>query len=39
MKKVLRFILRLLFGYRAFNTAALEGPGPLLPHRRADETV
>ena len=30
MKKVLRFILRLLFGYRAFNTAALEGPGPLL---------
>ncbi|MGD0410373.1 MAG: AMP-binding protein [Verrucomicrobiota bacterium] len=30
MKKILRFILRLLFGYRAFNTAALEGPGPLL---------
>jgi len=30
MKKILRFILRLLFGYRAFNTAALKTPGPLL---------
>ncbi|MGA2542241.1 MAG: AMP-binding protein [Verrucomicrobiota bacterium] len=30
MKDILRFILRLLFGYRAFNTAALKAPGPLL---------
>jgi acyl-[acyl-carrier-protein]-phospholipid O-acyltransferase/long-chain-fatty-acid--[acyl-carrier-protein] ligase len=30
MKKIIRLILRLLFGYRAFNTAALESPGPLL---------
>jgi acyl-[acyl-carrier-protein]-phospholipid O-acyltransferase/long-chain-fatty-acid--[acyl-carrier-protein] ligase len=30
MKFILRFILRLLFGYRAFDTAALTGPGPLL---------
>jgi acyl-[acyl-carrier-protein]-phospholipid O-acyltransferase/long-chain-fatty-acid--[acyl-carrier-protein] ligase len=30
MKTILRFILRLLFGYRAFNPAALTAPGPLL---------
>jgi acyl-[acyl-carrier-protein]-phospholipid O-acyltransferase/long-chain-fatty-acid--[acyl-carrier-protein] ligase len=30
MKKLLRFLLRLLFGYRAFNTSALKAPGPLL---------
>ena len=27
---MLRFMLRVLFGYRAFNTAALKKPGPLL---------
>ncbi len=30
MKNILRLILRLLFGYHAFNTAALQEPGPLL---------
>jgi len=30
MKKLIRLVLRLLFGYRAFNTAALNAPGPLL---------
>jgi acyl-[acyl-carrier-protein]-phospholipid O-acyltransferase/long-chain-fatty-acid--[acyl-carrier-protein] ligase len=30
VKSIIRFILRLLFGYRAFDTAALTGPGPLL---------
>jgi len=30
MRTVIRLILRLLFGYRAFNTDALKSPGPLL---------
>jgi len=30
MRTFIRLILRLLFGYRAFNTAALKSPGPLL---------
>jgi acyl-[acyl-carrier-protein]-phospholipid O-acyltransferase/long-chain-fatty-acid--[acyl-carrier-protein] ligase len=30
MRTVIRLILRLLFGYRAFNTEALKSPGPLL---------
>jgi acyl-[acyl-carrier-protein]-phospholipid O-acyltransferase/long-chain-fatty-acid--[acyl-carrier-protein] ligase len=30
MRAFFRFILRLLFGYRAFDTSALAGPGPLL---------
>jgi acyl-[acyl-carrier-protein]-phospholipid O-acyltransferase/long-chain-fatty-acid--[acyl-carrier-protein] ligase len=30
MRSILRFILRILFGYRAFNTEALKSPGPLL---------
>ncbi len=30
MRTVIRLILRLLFGYRAFNTDALKNPGPLL---------
>lgn len=30
MKKILRLILRLLFGFRAHNTAALAAPGPVM---------
>lgn len=30
MKTLLRFLLRLCFGFRAFNTAALRTPGPVL---------
>jgi acyl-[acyl-carrier-protein]-phospholipid O-acyltransferase/long-chain-fatty-acid--[acyl-carrier-protein] ligase len=30
MRTVIRLILRLLFGYRAFDTDALKSPGPLL---------
>jgi len=30
MRPILRFILRLLFGYRAFGTEVLTSPGPLL---------
>jgi len=36
MKSILRLILRVLFGFRAFNPAALDAPGPvmLLPNHR-----
>ena len=30
MNAIIRFFLRLCFGFRAFNTAALEGPGPVM---------
>jgi len=30
MRTILRFILRLLFGFRAFNSAALNTPGPVM---------
>ena len=30
MKTILRFLLRLLFGFRAHNTAALDVPGPVM---------
>jgi acyl-[acyl-carrier-protein]-phospholipid O-acyltransferase/long-chain-fatty-acid--[acyl-carrier-protein] ligase len=30
MKTILRFLLRVLFGFRACNTAALEAPGPVM---------
>jgi acyl-[acyl-carrier-protein]-phospholipid O-acyltransferase / long-chain-fatty-acid--[acyl-carrier-protein] ligase len=30
MKKLLRFVLRVLFGFRAYNEAVLKTPGPVL---------
>jgi acyl-[acyl-carrier-protein]-phospholipid O-acyltransferase/long-chain-fatty-acid--[acyl-carrier-protein] ligase len=30
MNAIIRFFLRLCFGFRAFNTAALEAPGPVM---------
>jgi acyl-[acyl-carrier-protein]-phospholipid O-acyltransferase / long-chain-fatty-acid--[acyl-carrier-protein] ligase len=30
MKRILRFVVRLLFGFRAYNEAALKTPGPVL---------
>jgi acyl-[acyl-carrier-protein]-phospholipid O-acyltransferase/long-chain-fatty-acid--[acyl-carrier-protein] ligase len=30
MKTIIRFVLRLLFGFRAYNTPPLETPGPLM---------
>jgi 1-acyl-sn-glycerol-3-phosphate acyltransferase len=30
MNAIIRFFLRLCFGFRAFNTAALNAPGPVM---------
>ena len=30
MNAIIRFVLRLYFGFRAINTAALETPGPVM---------
>jgi len=30
MNAIIRFFLRWCFGFRAFNTAALETPGPVM---------